>query len=267
MWPEPPPFLDTTTHPVTREEAYEGFGTPIPGGCLMILDHASAYVPPDIDLGVTFDPYGDHEGVDIGVREVAAVALGRTPRSAAILGGVSRLVIDCNRDADAKGLIPAFSDDMIIPGNQDLSAEDRTKRVAQIYTPYHARLAASVATARPEFILSIHSFTPELATDPEQARPWDIGILYNEDARLAPLAIRHFAEAELNVGDQLPYSGRILNYTMNVHAEGNGIPYIGVEIRQDHIRDAAGWQRFGELIAGLAGCCRNYLAQNALAAQ
>ena len=267
MWPEPPLFLNTHTHPVTREEAYEAFGAPIPGGCLMILDHASAYVPADIDLGITFDPYGDHEGVDIGVREVSAVALGQTPQAAAILGGVSRLVIDCNRDADAKGLIPAVSDDMVIPGNQDLSAVTRAERIARIYTPYHAKLADVIASARPEFILSIHSFTPKLASDPEQARPWDIGTLYNDDARLAHLAITHFTEAGLNVGDQLPYSGRILNYTMNVHAEGNGIPYIGVEIRQDHISDAAGWQRFGKLIAGLAGCCRNYLAQNTLAAQ
>ncbi len=41
-------------------------------------------------------------------------------------------------------------------------------------------------------------------------------------------------------GDNEPYSGRILNATMNTHAEANGIPYLGIEVRQDLIGDAAG---------------------------
>lgn len=267
MWPEPPRQLNTQTHPVARTEAWEQFGEPAPSACLMILDHASAYVPEGIDLGVTFDPYGDHEGVDIGVREVAAVALGHTPRASAILCGASRLVIDCNRDLSAAGLIPSLSDDLVIPGNENLSAAAREARIARVYTPYHAHLAATIASNRPELIVSIHSFTPSLASDPDQKRPWDIGILYNEDARLVPLAIHHFEAAGLNVGDQLPYSGRVLNYTMNVHAEANNIPYVGIEIRQDHIANEQGWNRFGELIAGLTQQCRNYLAQTDLAAQ
>ena len=48
-------------------------------------------------------------------------------------------------------------------------------------------------------------------------------------------------EAEgLVVGDQQPYSGKLLNATMNRHAEADGRPYLGVEIRQDGIADAAG---------------------------
>ena len=41
------------------------------------------------------------------------------------------------------------------------------------------------------------------------------------------------------VGDQLPYSGKLLNATMNRHAESNGIPYVGIEMRQDLVGDAA----------------------------
>ena len=37
------------------------------------------------------------------------------------------------------------------------------------------------------------------------------------------------------MGDNQPYSGRVLNYTMNRHAEARGLPYLGIEIRQDEL--------------------------------
>jgi predicted N-formylglutamate amidohydrolase len=55
----------------------------------------------------------------------------------------------------------------------------------------------------------------------------------------------------LAVGDQQPYSGRVLNYTMNRHAEAEGRPYLGVEIRQDLIGDAAGQAIWAERLARL----------------
>ncbi len=56
-------------------------------------------------------------------------------------------------------------------------------------------------------------------------------------------------EAEgLIVGDQQPYSGKLLNATMNRHAEGR-FPYLGIELRQDLSGDAAGWAERLGLIA------------------
>ncbi|MFM6854062.1 MAG: N-formylglutamate amidohydrolase, partial [Sphingopyxis sp.] len=95
---------------------------------------------------------------------------------------------------------------------------------------------------------------------PAQARPWDIGILYNQDDRLARIAIPAFAAFGLNVGDQQPYSGRVLNATMNRHAEGNGIAYLGVEMRQDHVGHRAGQRRFADIIAQILDDCRHHLA-------
>jgi predicted N-formylglutamate amidohydrolase len=55
----------------------------------------------------------------------------------------------------------------------------------------------------------------------------------------------------LVVGDQLPYSGHVLNYSMNHHAEAEGRPYLGVEIRQDLIGDPAGQAEWAERMADL----------------
>lgn len=224
-------------------EAWRDLGTPRAGGILLIADHASALVPPDIDLGIDPALLSNHIAIDIGVAEVAALLIEGGAVDAAILGGVSRLVVDCNRDADAPGAVPIASDGHAIPGNA-LDHAGREARLARFFHPYHRHIAAVIARDPPAMILSLHSFTPSLASDPDQARPWHVGVLYNEDERLAAAAIAVLEDEGLHVGDQLPYSGKLLNASMNRHAEANGIPYVGIEMRQDMVGDAAGQRRF-----------------------
>lgn len=223
---------------------------------LIIADHASAHVPDDVDLGIDPALLRDHIAVDIGVAEVSrliADQLGCT----AVLGGISRLVIDLNREDDAPGLLPVMSDGHAIPGNRHADLADRMIR---FHHPYHHHIERVLQAMDSPFILSVHSFTPRLASDPHQERPWDIGILYNEDDRAARIAIPLLEQAGLIVGDQLPYSGKLLNATMNRHAEANGIPYLGIEMRQDLIADVLGQRRFAGILGPVVLECRNSLA-------
>jgi predicted N-formylglutamate amidohydrolase len=239
-------------------EAWRQIGEPRTGGILLIGDHASNHVPDDIDLGIDPALLDQHIAWDIGVAAVAEQLVTTHAIDAAILGGVSRLVVDCNRDEHAPGIIPIASDGHAIPGNA-LSHDAHRARLERFYFPYHAHLAATLAAARPAMILSLHSFTPALASHPEP-RPWHIGILYNEDDRLARIAIPAFEARRLIVGDQLPYSGKLLNYTMNIHAEANAIPYLGIEMRQDCVVDAAGQQAMTAHIAHVLRLCTAHLA-------
>jgi predicted N-formylglutamate amidohydrolase len=238
-------------------EAWRQLGEPRTGGVLLIGDHASAHVPDDIDLGIDLALLREHIAIDLGVAEVAALLVQDGAVDAAILGGVSRLVVDCNRDEDAPGAIPIASDGHAVPGNA-LDHDAREARMARFFRPYHGHIAATIAAHRPAMILSLHSFTPSLASDPEQARPWHVGVLYNEDDRLAAPAIAALSAEGLIVGDQLPYSGKLLNATMNQHAEANGIPYVGIEMRQDLVSDATGQRRFAERLSRMC----NKLALN-----
>lgn len=229
-------------------EAWRQLGEARAGGILLIADHASAYVPEDVDLGIDPALLGNHIAIDIGVAEVAALLVESGAVDAAILGGVSRLVADCNRDEDAPGVLPIASDGHAVPGNA-LDDAAREARLARFFRPYHDYIAATVAARRPAMILSLHSFTPALAAHPDQARPWHVGVLYNEDARLAAAAIAALEAEGLHVGDQQPYSGKLLNATMNRHAEANHIPYVGIEMRQDLVGDAAGQRLFADHLA------------------
>ncbi len=206
--------------------------------CLLIADHASNHVPAGIDLGITSDLLNTHIALDIGVTE-----LGQTMCQAldcsGIFGAVSRLVIDLNREEDAAQVIPESSDGHAIQGNR-LDEATKAQRIDHYWRPYHERIGAQIRYQRPKLLISLHSFTPQLSTRPDEARPWEVGILYNEDARAARIAIQFLAEAGVTVGDQLPYSGKLLNATMNLHGEGNGIAYLGIEMRQDLIASDAG---------------------------
>ena len=222
---------------------------------LIVADHASAHVPRDIDLGVDPDLLRDHVAIDIGVAEVARL-LADQLGCKAVLGGVSRLVIDFNREEDAPGLLPVASDGRPIPGNR---TADLKERLARFYRPYHHRVAALIDGMASPFILSLHSFTPRLRSDPAQKRPWHVGVLYNEDDRAARIALPMLEAAGLMVGDQQPYSGKLLNATMNRHAEANGIPYLGVEMRQDLVADADGQARFASLLGPVLLACKEAL--------
>ena len=229
-------------------EAWRQIGEARADGILLIADHASAYVPADLDLGIDRALLSNPLAIDIGVAEVAALLVESGAVDAAILGDVSRLVVDCNRDEDAPGVLPIASDGHAVPGNA-LDDDAREARLTRFFRPYHAHIAATIAAHPPAMILSLHSFTPSLAAHPDQARPWHVGVLYNEDDRLAGAAIAALEAEGLIVGDQQPYSGKLLNATMNRHAEANGIPYVGIEMRQDLVGDAAGQALFAERLA------------------
>lgn len=231
-------------------EAFRLLGTPRFGGILVVSDHASSHVPADIDLGIAPDLLTQHIAIDIGVAEVGALMAER-PGIAAFQGAVSRLVCDFNREEHAPGVIPIASDGHAVPGNL-LGHAGHLARLERFYHPYHAALAALLDACPPALILSLHSFTPCLESHPEEPRPWHCGVLYNEDERAARLALRLLGEEPgLIVGDQQPYSGRLLNATMNRHAEAEGRPYVGIEVRQDLIADAAGQAQWAERLARL----------------
>ncbi len=226
-------------------EAYRIIGEPQAGGILVVSDHASNRVPEGIDLGVASHLLDQHIAVDIGVAVIGAM-LAQQPGFSAFQGHVSRLVCDFNRYADSDGVVPMVSDGHAIPGN-DLSPEARQVRLERFFDPYHHALAHTLERVPPALILSLHSFTPALATC-DKPRPWHVGVLYNQDDRAARVAIPMLEAEGLCVGDQQPYSGILLNATMNRHCEPHGRPYLGIELRQDLAGDPEQQPRLAQLL-------------------
>lgn len=235
--PSPPAHLDPSF--MHAAEILPGTG-PV----LLICDHASNAVPPDIDLAIAPALLDRHIAVDIGAAAVTRNLADRLG-APAILATVSRLVIDLHRPTDHPGLVPVDSDGHLIPGNVGV---DRPARIARFHAPYHQAIAALIAAHRPRLLASIHSFTPALETG-SAPRPWEIGVLYNRDTRAAREAMARFEQAGIITGDNQPYSGRMLNVTLNRHGEANGIRSFALELRNDLIDHPAGAKRWAGVIA------------------
>ena len=146
------------------------------------------------------------------------------------------------------------SEDVDVPGNLALSDADKAARAETFYWPYqdavHALVESRMGGERPPVMVSIHSFTP---TYHGRARPWQIGVHYRLDRRLAALMLDGLrADGSLCVGENEPYPVALdEDYTVPVHAELRGLPYVLFEIRQDLIGDQAGAEAWAERLGGL----------------
>lgn len=228
-------------------------------GVLLLCDHASNHVPDDIDLGIDPALLDRHIAIDIGAAPLTR-ALASALDAPAILATVSRLVIDLNREVGHGGLVPERSDGHTIFGNVDL---DPAERIAWFHRPYHATIETEIDRWCPTLIVAVHSFTSALETGGED-RPWEVGILSNRDRRAADIAVPLLADQGFTVGDNQPYSGQVLNATLNRHAEARGIASLSLEIRNDQIGDDAGVVRWAEILAPVIASVRNRLASEGL---
>lgn len=231
------------------------------GGMLLLCDHASNRVPDGIDLGIDPALLGLHIGYDIGAGEVTR-ALAARLGVPAILGTVSRLVIDLHREPDHPALIPLESDGHAIPGN---AGADRLARIRAIHAPYHRAISRQLHAYRPQLLLAIHSFTPALEQDGVQ-RPWEAGVLYNRDMRAARPLLELLRMRGIKTGDNQPYSGRLLNMTLNRHGEANGIACVSLEIRNDAIDSPDGVAHWVDLLAEIVPELRNRVASKGVQA-
>jgi predicted N-formylglutamate amidohydrolase len=207
------------------------------------------------DLGLAAADRLTHVAWDIGTATLAR-RLARILDAPLVLSGYSRLVVDCNRPLEVAAAFCTRSEDIDVPGNLALSNAAKAARAAAFYWPYHdaihelveARMEGNIAPV----MISIHSFTPVYLA---RARPWHIGVHYRLDRRLAALALAALrADATLTVGDNEPYPVALdEDYTIPVHAELRGLPYVLFEVRQDLLHaapDIDAWaERLGSLLA------------------
>jgi predicted N-formylglutamate amidohydrolase len=235
---EPPPFFE-----LARQGA-----SPF----VIVVDHASRRIPRSLDdLGLPAAELKRHIAWDIGALAVARrVAV--TLDAALIAQNYSRLVIDCNRDPEVASSIPLISESTAIPGNADLSDEQKAQRRRQIFEPYHKRIAdlldARAAAGRPTILVAQHSMTDVYDG---ARREMHAAILYNRDRRFASLMLERLRrEDRLRVADNEPYFvSDETDFTIPRHGEARGLPHVEIELRQDLVSDESGQAEWAERIS------------------
>ena len=212
------------------------------GNVLFLCDHAANALPPGQGtLGLKPDLFQTHIAWDIGAAAVTR-ALAQAYGAPAVLGRWSRLLIDLNRGADDPTIVMKLSDGSIIPGNRDAGPDEVARRIAAYHAPYHAAITRALDAMGPDaVVVSMHSFTPSWKGVP---RPWEYGVLYDRDIRMAAPLMRRLAQAGYSVGDNEPYHGALDGDTLNVHGTRRGLPHVLIEMRQDLIATTTAAQDF-----------------------
>lgn len=219
---------------------FEICGAERPGRWLIGCDHATNIVPDWVhggDLGLPEADMGRHIAFDIGAAGVTR-KLSELLNSPAILSQFSRLVCDPNRGEDDPTIMMRLYDGTIIPANRNADAAEIEERLQRLYRPYHAAYADLANKVRDPVICAIHSFTPRLRG--RHPRPWEVGVLYADDNRLALPLLEASRAQGWCTGDNEPYAGHLPGDAVDRHALQHGRPNVLIELRQDLIADDAG---------------------------
>ncbi len=201
---------------------------------ILFCDHASNALPPAYGgLGLSRESLRCHIAYDIGAERIVRRLAALTGASAA-LAMFSRLLIDPNRGEDDPTLVMRISDGALIPGNARIGAEEVARRVDAFWRPYREACAglidATLAAGAVPAMIGLHSFTPHFQG---RARPWQVGVLWDKDPRLALPLIEALRAENLVVGDNEPYDGALRGDSMYEHSTRRGLPGALIEIRQD----------------------------------
>lgn len=228
-----------------------------PGGSspfVFTCDHASNFLPAEFGtLGLPAPDLTRHIAWDPGALPVAS-RMSEALDATLVETRVSRLVIDCNRPLDAPDLVPPVSETTAIPGNTGLSDKQRAARVDLAWRPFHGSIAGLIekrlARGQETRLVSVHSFTPVYKG---KNRPWHIGIIHDEDGRLAaPLigALQRLSGVTVGVNEPYSPADRVY-FTLERHARSRGLACAMIEIRNDEIAGEAGQRKWADLLTGI----------------
>jgi len=208
---------------------------------VLICEHASHRLPRMLGtLGLKPEARRAHIAWDPGALGVAR-GLSRRLQATLVAANVSRLAYDLNRPPDSFQAFAAQSEVFDIPGNADLSPEDRIARTEAVYLPFHAALqgliARRLAAGRRPVLVTVHSFTPVwFGTH----RATELGVIHDADDRLARIVAEQAqAITGLRVALNDPYSAADgVTHTLRLHATPYRLPHVMLELRNDLIATA-----------------------------
>lgn len=206
----------------------------------LTVEHASNLIPVPWPKPSESDAklLEQHWGIDLCAEQVAIeIAEELSKRGLGTVKGIaarfSRLLCDANRDLKddeeierkfREGLLPhpgtmmrrTCEDGRVEVGmNRNLSIEDRTRRIEQLYNPYHDAISWELERlhekirmmSAPLLVFSIHSFTDLYEG---KKRTLEVGVLYRDDIDepLAELMVSRLREAGFKSDINEPWSGK-----------------------------------------------------------
>ena len=199
---------------------------------VLVCEHASSFIPEHFDrLGLTDEAAKSHIAWDIGASKTAK-HMAEKLNVPLVASNISRLVYDCNRPPNAVDAMPSTSEVYTIPGNQNLSDEQKEQRVEACYRPFERLLSDVLDKGLPQTALvTMHSFAPVYKG---KKRAVEIGVLSDDDDRFARALMQVASGYDIRLNE--PYSKQDgVTHTLARHAVPRGLLNVMLEIRSDFI--------------------------------
>ncbi len=197
---------------------------------LFVCEHASRHIPKRYGtLGLSDEALASHIAWDPGALDLAK-DLTRRFDASLCSATISRLIYDLNRPPEATAATTPRSEDLDVPGNQNLSHEAREERIQSVYRPWRAALSDAIAQTRPQAVITVHSFTPVFLGD---RRETTIGIVYDRDSRLADVVLEEAENQGRDWARNDPYGPEDgVTHTLQI-ARDAGLLAVMIEVRND----------------------------------
>ena len=124
----------------TNFEAFSVYRPTSLSKIIILCDHASNHIPKKYkNLGLKLSNVNKHIGWDIGALKVAK-KISKNINCPLIHSCFSRLLVDCNRSLKSQGAFVIKSEDIVIPGNKNVSKKEKLLRAKKYYFPYHDQI-------------------------------------------------------------------------------------------------------------------------------
>ncbi|TVQ92984.1 MAG: hypothetical protein EA397_05705 [Deltaproteobacteria bacterium] len=212
------------------------------GAVALTCEHASVAMPepwawPQADRWLV----GTHWSFDLGAedltRELAAYA-----GWGAVMAGFTRLLVDPNRDLDARTLFRTQADRRPVHLNAGLSEAERARRIERLWRPYHRAASDLVGSTSSPLVCGIHTFTPVYEG---KRREVEVGVLFNRQEAMARQVASKLLEGGYHVRLNEPWSGRDeLMFGPERCAHEHDRLALEIEVRQDRATDPEWRERF-----------------------
>ncbi|MER9152768.1 N-formylglutamate amidohydrolase [Mesorhizobium opportunistum] len=230
------------------------------GDVLLVCEHAIATIPSVFaGLGLEQHALMSHIAWDPGALELS-MRLAKMLDAILCYQRYSRLLYDCNRPPESPSAIPEKSEVHDIPGNRNLSLQERHQRVEKFYRPFQRGLSglleARRKSGRQTALVTIHSFTPVFFG---KAREVEVGILHDVDRRLADaiLVQTDTLDCHYVTHRNEPYGPEDgVTHTLVEHGIQNGLLNVMVEVRNDLLQTQ---EQIDAMAAYLGGLISNAL--------
>lgn len=214
----------------------------------MVCEHAASAIPAQLaELGLAPEHRLSHAAWDIGAAALARKIADKL-NAPLLEAGMSRLVLDLNRPPEARDAMPELTEVIPVPGNQNLSQDERQTRIDALYGPFHGTLTKTLDGIAAPALVTVHSFTPVWMGRPRKA---EIGLLHDANPGMA-LAMLDQSTGDFDVALNVPYSAADgVTHTLERHGTKREIPNVMIEVRNDLLADDAAISRMADVLASM----------------